>query len=242
MNITSETIVGELVAKDYRTASVFKSYGIDFCCNGNRSIAEACERKNIDHSALVEKLQQAIQQNGNEATDYNSWPLDLLADYIEKKHHRYVDAKIQEIKPFLHKVVKVHGGQHPELQEVEQLFNESAGELTAHMKKEEFILFPFIRKMVQLNDGHEPLPAPHFGTVENPIAMMHHEHDVEGERFRKIAALTGSYTPPADACNTYRVTFSLLKEFEEDLHLHIHLENNILFPKAIEMEKSFATA
>ena len=242
MNITHETIVGELVAQDYRTASVFKQNNIDFCCQGNRSIEAACTQKKIESDKLIAQLKEVSGQVKASGVDYNSWPLDLLADYIEKKHHRYVDAKILEIKPFLNKVVKVHGNQHPELAEVEQLFNESAGELTVHMKKEEFILFPFIRKMVKVEDTQEGFAPPHFGTVQNPIAMMHHEHDIEGERFRKIAALTNNYAPPADACNTYRVTFSLLKEFEEDLHLHIHLENNILFPKAIEMEKSFATA
>ncbi|MFN8237520.1 MAG: hemerythrin domain-containing protein, partial [Chitinophagales bacterium] len=115
---------------------------------------------------------------------------------------------------------------------------ETAGELTAHMKKEELMLFPFIRKMAKAQTTKEKVSTPMFGTVQNPIAMMHQDHDTEGERFRKIAALTQNYTPPADACNTYRVTFALLKEFEEDLHLHIHLENNILFPKAIELEKS----
>ncbi len=131
----------------------------------------------------------------------------------------------------------MHGGRHPELAEVAQLFNQTAGELTVHMKKEEFILFPFIRKMVTQKAAGEPLSAPPFGTVQNPIAMMHQEHDAEGERFQKIASLTNNYTVPADACNTYSVTFAMLKEFENDLHLHIHLENNILFPKAIEMEK-----
>lgn len=238
MNITEKNIIGELVAQDYRTASVFKSHGIDFCCNGNRTIADACEKKKIESSLLIGKLQQVVQQNGNSATvDYKSWPLDLLADYIEKKHHRYVEQKTQEITPFLHKVARVHGDRHPELLEIEQLFNDSAGELAMHMKKEELILFPFIRKMVKAQNDNEPFSLPAFGTVQNPINMMHHEHDTEGERFRKIAALTQNYTPPVDACNTYRVTFSLLKEFEEDLHLHIHLENNILFPKSIELEQ-----
>lgn len=240
MTITEKSIVGELVAQDYRTASVFKNHGIDFCCNGNRNIADACEKKNIESNALIEKLEQVVQQNNNQSTDFNTWELDLLADYIEKKHHRYVEQKIQEIKPFLNKVVKVHGSQHPELPEVEQLFNGSAGELTAHMKKEELILFPFIRNMVKAKNANEAFNPPPFGTVQNPVAMMQHEHDVEGERFRKISALTQNYTPPADACNTYRVTFALLKEFEDDLHLHIHLENNILFPKAVEMEKTLA--
>lgn len=239
MNITEQSIIGELVAQDYRTASVFKNQGIDFCCNGNRTIADACEKKKIDSSPLIETLQQTVKQNGNTvATDYNAWPLDLLADYIEKKHHRYVEQKIQEITPFLHKVARVHGDRHPELLEVEQLFNESAGELAMHMKKEELVLFPVIRKMVKAQDAGELMNRPAFGTVENPIAMMHHEHDTEGERFRKIFQLTQNYTPPPDSCNTYRVTFALLKEFEEDLHMHIHLENNILFPKAIETEKT----
>lgn len=235
MDISEQTLIGGLVAKDYRTASVFKQYGIDFCCNGNRSIADACEEKQVDAATLIDALLQVHRQGNVTATDYDAWPPDLLADYIEKKHHRYVESKIQEISPFLEKVVRVHGDHHPELKEVERLFTVSAGELTAHMKKEEMILFPFICKMASANPSGAAVQAP-FGTVQNPIRMMMHEHDGEGERFRKIAALTDNYNPPADACNTYKVTFSLLKEFEEDLHLHIHLENNILFPKAIELE------
>lgn len=238
MNITEKSNIGELVAQDYRTASVFKNFGIDFCCNGNRSIETACEKKNIEANDLINELKKiSLSSNNSNLTDFSSWSLDLLADYIEKKHHRYVESKIGEIKPFLNKIVKVHGEQHPELTEVEKLFNASAGELTMHMKKEELVLFPFIRKMAEAKQTNQPIPSPHFGTVQNPINMMHNEHDTEGERFRKISELTNNYTPPADACNTYRVTFSMLKEFEEDLHLHIHLENNILFPKAVEMEK-----
>jgi regulator of cell morphogenesis and NO signaling len=239
MNITKETIIGELVAQNYRTASVFKNSNIDFCCNGNRTIEDACTQKNIDSDTLIAQLENVTVQSSDSGTDYNSWELDLLADYIEKKHHRYVVNKISEILPFLEKVVRVHGDHHPELKEVEQLFKESAGELTAHLKKEEMILFPFIRKMVEAKSNGTATQAP-FGTVQNPIRMMMHEHDGEGERFRKIATLTDDYTPPADACNTYRVTLSLIKEFEEDLHLHIHLENNILFPKSIVLEETFA--
>lgn len=237
MNITEQTIIGELVAADYRTASVFKKHGLDFCCNGNHSIAAACEKKAIQPAALIEVLQQVTAQSSEPVIDYNSWPLDLLADYIEKKHHRYVTEKIQEIYPFLGKVTKVHSDRHPELIEVESLFNECAGELAMHMKKEELMLFPFIRKMVNAPNG--PVQAP-FGTVQNPIQVMMQEHEAEGDRFYKIAKLTDHYTPPADACNTYRVTLALLKEFEEDLHLHIHLENNILFPKAIILEQKLA--
>ncbi|HQV78468.1 MAG TPA: iron-sulfur cluster repair di-iron protein [Chitinophagales bacterium] len=240
MSITKDTIISELVAKDYRVASVFKQNKIDFCCNGNRSIDEACTLKNIDVATLIQQLENATTQQQNNNIDYNTFPLDLLADYIEKKHHRYVETKIQEILPFLEKIMKVHGDRHPELITVFDEFKESSGELTMHMKKEELILFPFIRKMVKATLDGTSVQAP-FGTVQNPISMMMSEHVAEGERFQKIADLTNNYTPPADACNTYKVTFALLKEYEEDLHMHIHLENNILFPKAIALEQTFAT-
>ena len=237
MNIQDKNIIGELVAQDYRTASVFKKYRIDFCCQGNRTIEDACVAKNIETKLVVSDLNDIQQAASANATDYQSWPIDLMADYIEKKHHRYVEDKTQEIKPYLDKICRVHGDRHPELLEINELFNETASELAAHMKKEELVLFPFVRKMAKVKQENIKLDAPHFGTVENPIQMMMHEHTNEGERFRKIEALSNNYTPPEDACNTYRVTFSLLKEFENDLHLHIHLENNILFPKAIELEK-----
>ena len=237
MAINENQIIGELVAQDYRTASVFKKYGIDFCCQGNRTIQDATESKHIEVDRVLNDLNDVSKEQGNGATDYNSWPLDLLADYIEKKHHRYVETKILEIKPFLDKICNVHGGRHPELFEIQQQFNTSAGELAAHMKKEEFILFPFVRKMEKAKQEGSKVSAPQFGTVENPVQMMMHEHATEGDRFSKIEGLSNHYTPPDDACNTYRVTYALLKEFEQDLHLHIHLENNILFPKAIAMEK-----
>lgn len=240
MDITNESIIGELVANDYRTASVFKQHNIDFCCNGNRSIAEACEKKKIDSSNLIQQLENATSAGNASSADYNTWPLDLLADYVEKKHHRYVETRALEIKPFLEKIIRVHGDRHPELLEIGELFNASVGELAKHMKKEELILFPYIRRMVQAQQNGTSVQAP-FGSVQNPIKAMMHEHDGEGERFRKIASLTNDYNPPTDACNSYRVTFSMLKEFEEDLHLHIHLENNILFPKAITMEESMTT-
>lgn len=239
MNITIQSIIGEVVAQDYRTASVFQSYGIDFCCKGGKTLGEACKARNIAAGEVISSLHQRINSETDRTTDYRSWPPDLLTEYIEKIHHSYVEGKIQEIRPLLQKIVQVHGKQHPELATIEVLFNQSAGELAMHMKKEELILFPYIRKMVRLKNGRNEEPGiPPFGSVQNPIAMMHHEHDSEGERFRKISELSNNYTAPDDACNTYRVTLAMLKEFEEDLHLHIHLENNILFPKAIELESS----
>ena len=241
MNITEKSIIGEIVAENYRFANVFKQAGIDFCCQGNRTISDACESKGIESESLVKELENISQSaQSTQEIDYQSWPLDLLADYIEKKHHRYVVEKSAEILPYLNKIVSVHGSRHPELYDVQKQFKESVGELTSHMKKEEMILFPFVRKMMQTNPSTTPAVAG-FGTVQNPIAVMMQEHEVEGDRFRKIAELTNNYTPPVDACNTYIVTFALLKEFEEELHLHIHLENNILFPKAVELEESLVS-
>ena len=240
MNIQETQIIGELVAQDYRTASVFKKYGIDFCCQGNKTIVDACERKKLDTKSVVADLDKIIRLKQYTTTDYQSWPLDLLTSYIEKKHHGYVEEKILEIKPYLNKICSVHGDRHPELFKINEHFTATAGELAMHMKKEELILFPFIRKMVKAKQNTLQVDSPQFGTVRNPIQMMMNEHATEGDRFRGIEELSNNYTPPADACNTYKVTFALLKEFEEDLHLHIHLENNILFPKAIELEKELS--
>ncbi|MBW2938032.1 iron-sulfur cluster repair di-iron protein [Aureisphaera sp. CAU 1614] len=237
MNTQENKIIGELVAQDYRTASIFKKYGIDFCCQGNRTINEACKKKKIDSQKVLEEIDMLTQTSTESSIDYLSWPLDLITDYIEKKHHRYVAEKTNEIIPFLDKVCKVHGAHNPELFEISQHFKSSAQELAKHMKKEELLLFPFIRKMEKATQENNSLESPLFGTVLNPINKMMLEHSSEGERFLKIQELTNNYTPPPHACNTYKVTFALLKEFEEDLHLHIHLENNILFPRAIKLEQ-----
>lgn len=235
---TRTDLIGNMVAEDFRTAAIFKRHGIDFCCKGGRTIEEACSNKKLDPEKIYAEL-EAIPKNEGSSIDFNSWPLDLLADYIEKTHHRYVEEKTPVLQAFLDKLCKVHGGRHPELFEINTLFNESAHDLAAHMKKEELILFPFVRSMIKAKISGSHLPQPAFGTVENPVNMMQHEHTVEGERFRKIAEITDEYLPPADACNTYKVAFAMLQDFENDLHKHIHLENNILFPKAIQLEKEF---
>ena len=239
LNKDSEKQIGQFVAEDFRTAAVFSKYSIDFCCNGDRTVGAVCKKKDIEINTLLEELYAVLNSKTDQLIDYKSWPLDLLADYIEKKHHRYVEEKIPVLLQFLNKLCAVHGGRHPELFKINELFKASAGELAAHMKKEELILFPFVKKMVNAKAENSSIQSPQFGTVENPITMMKEEHDNEGERFRQIAELSNNYNPPADACNTYQVTFAMLDEFEKDLHLHIHLENNILFPKAIKLEQQF---
>ena len=240
MEIIENTTIGEFVAKDYRTAAIFLKYGIDFCCKGHRTIEEVCTKKKINEIHLVEELNAVLDTKNDSGIDFNSWPLDLLVDYIEKTHHRYVEVKTPILLQFLDKLCTVHGSNHPELFEINELFKGCAGELAQHMKKEELILFPFIKKMIGATISHENIEPPFFGTVNNPITMMMEEHDAEGERFRKIAELTNNYKTPEDACNTYRATYSILNDFEQDLHKHIHLESNILFPKAIALEKFFS--
>lgn len=172
MNIQEDQIIGELVANDYRTASVFKKYNIDFCCQGNRTINDACEAKEIDGKLVVADLNAILQSQQPGSIDYQSWPLDLLAEYIEKKHHRYVEEKTQEIKPYLEKIARVHGGRHPELLEINEHFNATAGELAMHMKKEELIVFPFIKKMVKAKEEGTKVAAPNFESIQFPIQAM----------------------------------------------------------------------
>jgi len=240
MKISGKSIVGELVAADYRTASVFHAHGIDFCCRGNRPVEEACAENKVDVNQLLYKLEDVSNSGQGGTVDYQSWPLDLLIDYIVKKHHRYVRTKSEEIKPFLAKIADVHGDRHPELLDVKELFYGATEALAQHMQKEEQLLFPYVESLVQAEGNSTKPTAIGFDSLEAFIAeTMQTEHETEGERFRTIAGLTNDYTPPADGCRTYEVTLAMLREFEQDLHHHIHLENNILFPKAVMLEKSF---
>ncbi len=235
MDKVMDKSVGQIVAEDYRTAQIFKDHKIDFCCNGGRTVQQVADEKNLDAQALFDEIAKVQEVKAEGAIDFESWPLDLLADYVVKTHHRYCEKQIPVLKPYLDKIAKVHGKHHPELLEIKSLFDQVAGDMSAHMKKEELILFPFIKKLVK---AQAERVTPQLGrSVENPVNMMMHEHDDQGEAFRKIAELSNDYTLPADGCNTYRVTLGLLQEYEDDLHKHIHLENNILFPKAVALEK-----
>ncbi|MFD2200796.1 iron-sulfur cluster repair di-iron protein [Shivajiella indica] len=225
--------VGKIVAENFKTAQVFTKYGIDFCCKGGISLASACASKGVNLEQIQQDLNQALLVP--EEVHYKDLGMTTLIDHIIKTHHSYVENTIPVLKAYLQKLETVHGQRHPELFEIRQLFFDAADALTAHMKKEEFILFPYIKAMEESYKSHFTLSLPHFGHIDNPIAMMEEEHDTEGERFRIISELSQEYTPPVDGCQTYRVAFAMLKEFENDLHTHIHLENNILFPKAKAM-------
>jgi regulator of cell morphogenesis and NO signaling len=234
-NINTLTL-GEIVKKNYKAAAVFERYSLDFCCKGNQNFTDACKVNNIEPSLIANELNR-LEGEQEHGVVFDTWPLDMLIDYIIRRHHTYVEEKTPLLKSYLNKICEVHGARHPELNKVRDIFFEIGGELTIHMKKEELLLFPFIKKLVQANGTKTPLTSPMFGSVSNPVNMMKEDHAVEGEKFRRLAALTNNYTIPADACNTFAVTYQFLDEFEKDLHLHIHLENNILFPKAIRLEE-----
>ncbi|TXG37416.1 iron-sulfur cluster repair di-iron protein [Seonamhaeicola maritimus] len=237
MNLIENKTVAEVVAENIKTAHVFKKHGIDFCCGGGITIEKACERKALDYEILKNELLQV--DDAPKAYDYNSWNLDFLIDHIINIHHTYVEESIPLILQYSNRVAEVHGHHYTEVVKINQLFTEVANELAAHLKKEELVLFPYIKKLLKLKSEGAQLETPSFGTVKNPIHMMEEEHESAGDIFKTIADLTNNYTPPESACNTFRALYAKLEEFEQDLHQHIHLENNILHTKAKQLELSF---
>jgi regulator of cell morphogenesis and NO signaling len=227
--------IGDIVAGDFRTAGVFERFGIDFCCGGRKSLVEACRKAAADPDAVVREL-EALPAAEHTDDDAANWPPNRLVDYIESTHHVYVRAALPRITGFIAKLVEVHGVRHPELPLIGAAFGSLAGDLAQHLLKEGQVLFPYVRDLAdhaeQLCGG---LLSP-FGSVQNPIRMMEREHRDAGDQLQMIRELTRGYTTPADGCATYAVCMAELQEFERDLHRHIHLENNVLFPKAIALE------
>ena len=240
MNISKDNTVAEIVVQNIKAAHVFKKHGIDFCCGGGITIEKACERHKVDFNSIETELVSIDQ--AQPMYNYQKWDLDFLIDHIINVHHNYVQENMPIMFQYAEKVARVHGPNHPELIEVFNLVKEVIQELEVHMKKEEIILFPYVKKMAQAQKVGVKAEEAHFGTVNNPIRMMESEHENAGDVFKTIAQLTNNYMPPEGACNTYRALFSKLEEFEHDLHQHIHLENNILFPKAIAMENELFPA
>jgi regulator of cell morphogenesis and NO signaling len=234
----NDETLGQIAAKDLRKAQVFKKYGLDFCCGGKKTVKEACAEKGLDVTKVEKELQQADTLPSSRPIPYGDWSLDFLADYIVNTHHSYVHKNLPDIKAYAEKVMRVHGNRHPELLRIHQLVGEIYAELMAHMVKEEKILFPYIKELVAVKNNTQPLHAAAFGTVQNPIKMMEMEHELVGKNLEEIRQLSNNYLLPEDACASYSLLYRMLDEFEDDLHLHIHLENNILFPKALEIEKN----
>lgn len=233
----NDETLGQIAAKDLRKAQVFKKYGLDFCCGGKKTVKEACAEKGLDVTKVEQELQQADRMPASRPLPYNDWSLDFLADYIVNTHHSYVKKNLPDIRAYADKVMRVHGNRHPELLRVNQLVQEVYNELMAHLVKEEQVLFPYVKELVAAQGGAATKHAAHFGTVQNPINMMEMEHEVVGKNLAEIREITNNFTLPEDACASYSLLYRMLDEFEEDLHLHVHLENNILFPQAIQLEK-----
>ncbi len=232
----SSLTLSEIVTINYKAAEVFERYGLDFCCRGNKLISDACIEKGLNKDEILSDLKSL---NGNKQANhfnFNEWDLSILIDYIINKHHNYLRKMIPVIIAHTQKVASVHGENHPETVAIAKHFSVVYKDLKQHMMKEEQMLFPFIKYLSKAERNKSSAERPFFGTVKNPIKIMEIEHQNAGDELFGIRDLSDNYTPPDDACNTYKVCYRELKEFEEDLHQHVHLENNILFPKSILLE------
>ncbi|MBA4406745.1 iron-sulfur cluster repair di-iron protein [bacterium] len=233
----SKIKVKDVVTENSHASELFEKYGIDFCCNGNRSLQDALAEKEISNSEFLEELNKVNQSISSENQRYAEWDLNFLTQYIVNHHHAYVKSAIPEITAHLQKVYNAHVEKHPYIAEVQNTFSLVAEEMINHMMKEERILFPLIKYLTDTQKFNEKPKTGGFGTIKNPIRQMEAEHVSAGGAMEKIRTLTNNYSLPEDACATFQVTYKELNEFEKDLHKHVHLENNILFPRAIRLEE-----
>jgi len=239
MSVTTEKTVRELALENPAATRVFEKLGIDYCCGGNQSLEQACRAANLPVDQVLDSLEMA-EQTTRATQKIHDWQTEALGDlvaHIKSTHHNYTREEIARLGPLLDKVCSVHGKNHPELLHVRASFAGLAQELTMHMMKEEMVLFPYIVRMEEAVIQHEPVLPPPFGSVQNPVAMMEQEHESAGAALRAMRQASSGYTPPVEACVSYQTLYNALLEFEADLHQHIHLENNILFPRAIAMEQ-----
>ena len=226
------TTVGAWVTEHPQTSRVFESLQLDYCCGGDKPLAQACLEQELDPQQVIAKLEALLQSEISASTDWTSASLTQLCDHIEQTHHAYLKEELPQLTAVVAKVTKVHGQSHPELVPLQQQFLALRAELEPHMFKEEQILFPAIRQLEQ-SDQAASFP---FGSITNPIRMMEHEHDNAGDALKEIRCLSADFSVPEGACNSYRAMLSRLQHLEINMHQHVHKENCILFPKAIELE------
>ena len=241
MLIDKTKMVRDLAVENPAATRVFEKFKIDYCCGGEVSFEEACQNAGVEMKQVSEMLEKAANdssQNNISDTDFTKMSLASLCDYIVRKHHDFTREENARITALLEKVCSVHGKNHAELFDIQKIFGMLRLEIENHLLKEERMLFPYILLMESsLNFGQAVPPAP-FGSTKNPVKVMVEEHDAAGEHLREIRRFSNHFAVPEDACITYQTLYGALEEFEKDMHRHIHLENNILFPKAIEMEES----
>jgi regulator of cell morphogenesis and NO signaling len=235
MTSSVDTTVGDIVASDFRAAAVLQRHGIDFCCGGGSTLGDACRKQNVNATAVLAELTSACAAPDAATPRFSSWDVQTLVSYIVSNHHAYVRQALPAIQAHTQKIASVHGENHPELVDVARVFDGVSEEMTSHMMKEEHILFPYISALGAAAERRAEAPFAPFGSVSNPIRMMEQEHESAGAAMARIRELTGGYAAPEDACTTYRISLQELEAFEADLHAHVHLENNILFPKAKEL-------
>ena len=237
MAIATTKTVGELAVEIPNATREFEKLGIDYCCGGSRTLGEACAEAKISVDEALDRLQKSMTAAAPSASqDWQNQPLADLIEHITSTHHVFVREECPRIEALAAKVVSVHGKNHPDLLQVQELFAELAEELRVHLMKEEQVLFPYVSRMEESVLSGEPVPPAPFGPVVNPVRMMMQEHDGAGDVLRSLRTVTKDYTLPQDACISYRTLYQALQGFEADLHQHIHLENNILFPRAVAME------
>lgn len=232
--------VGEWVAVDFRLASVFTRHGIDFCCGGGKTVEQACAEKGLSSEALLREAQTASDTPAA-GEQYNQWPVDFLADYIVNQFHTYTREMLEQIGSYAAAVVNAHGSAHPETVTVAALWETLRGNMLAHLRDEEELLFPYIKRLAGGPTAAGAPAQPAFGSAEALISQMGDEHEEVGAALAELAQVSGGYALPEDACNTYRALYGFLPEFEATTKKHIHLENNILFPKAIKLEQELST-
>lgn len=240
MTLNATMTVREIALESPNATRVFEKMKIDYCCGGNRSLAEACANAGLELESLEQMLNDAETNAQEKATiDFKSLTLTELITHILDKHHVYTKEEINRLTALIEKVIGAHGVNHPELHKIGAVFQRLCRDLEPHMFKEEQILFPYIIEMENAALNKRSGPGSRFGTVNNPIRMMMMEHDAVGDILRELRVLSSDYAVPADGCISYKTLFEALEVLEKDLHQHIHLENNILFPRAVEMEGSF---
>jgi regulator of cell morphogenesis and NO signaling len=234
MSALQEKTLAEIVTGNYRTAAVFEKYQLDFCCNGKRSLGQACTEKKLNIAAILSELDLVTLRGPLAGINYETLSLSLLADHIVTHHHQYVKNEMPLIGMYLQKIAAKHGSRHPEMQDVLEVFIKLKEEMELHMQKEEQVLFPRI-KATETMQQEESGTHSNATYLQAPIHVMEEEHDHAGEAMAAIRRLTNNYTLPEDACTTYKLSFAALEAFEKDLHRHVHLENNLLFPKALKL-------
>ena len=236
--INSEMTVREVTLQMPESTRFFERLKIDYCCGGNQPLAQACASAGLEVGAVVGMLDEVVKSNATDATslDFQNTSLDKLIEHIVNTHHVFTKSEMDRLEALTAKVIGAHGKNHPELMHLGELLKTLCADLKPHMFKEEVVLFPYIVAMTRAAGQNQPAPFAPFGTVNNPVRMMMREHDTAGQILREMRALTSDYTVPPDACVSYQTLYAALENFEKDLHQHIHLENNILFPKALDLE------